>query len=253
MNAVVATDISPQAPAVAAQAADAAASASMLAVIERVATDPNADIDKMERLLQMHERMLDRQASAEYTAALAAMQPELPSIKERGRIKNNSGQVQSTYALWEDINHAIKPVLQKHGFALSFRTLTEDKQVRVTGVLAHKGGHSEQTEILLPADTSGAKNGVQSVGSSVSYGKRYAASALLNLTTHGEDDDGLLGGTKLDDKAVNWIDVANELEHPDQYQAKRAELLKDYGGADNLPADVRAAFNRAKARVTPKD
>lgn len=232
---------------------DVTAPASMLAVIERVATDPNADIDKMERLLQMHERMLDREAASAYTAALATMQPRLPSIKERGAIKDRSGNVQSTYALWEDINAAIKPVLQEFGFALSFRTSTGQGMVKVVGVLAHKGGHSEQTEIELPADTSGSKNGVQSVGSSVSYGKRYSAGALLNLTTHGEDDDGLLGGQKLDDKAVNWIDVANELEHPEQYQAKRAELLKDYGGAANLPTDVRNAFNRAKARVTPKD
>lgn len=250
MNEITTTTADAQqvAPANAAAAPD-----SMLAMIERVATDPNADIDKMERLLQMHERLLDRESASAYTAALATMQPRLPSIKERGAIKDRSGNVQSTYALWEDINAAIKPVLQEFGFALSFRTSTAEGMVRVTGVLAHRGGHSEQTEIELPADTSGSKNGVQSVGSSVSYGKRYAAGALLNLTTHGEDDDGLLGGTKLDDKAVNWIDVANELEHPDQYQAKRQELLKEYGSAANLPAEVRNAFNRAKARVTPKD
>ncbi|WP_185835578.1 ERF family protein [Pseudomonas aeruginosa] len=39
------------------------------------------------------------------------------------------------------------------------------------------------------ADTSGNKNAVQAVASSVSYGKRYTAGALLNFTTHGEDDD----------------------------------------------------------------
>lgn len=230
-----------------------AAPDSMLAMIERVATDPNADIDKMERLLQMHERLLDRESASAYTAALATMQPRLPSIKERGAIKDRSGNVQSTYALWEDINAAIKPVLNEFGFALSFRTQTDEGMVRVTGVLAHKAGHSEQTEILLPADTSGSKNGVQSVGSSVSYGKRYAAGALLNITTHGEDDDGVLGGQKLDDKAINWIDAANELDHPEQYQVQRAAVLKDYGGAASLPTEVRNAFNRAKARVTPRD
>jgi len=39
-------------------------------------------------------------------------------------------------------------------------------------------------------DTSGSKNGVQAVASSVSYGKRYTAGLLLNITTTGEDDDG---------------------------------------------------------------
>jgi hypothetical protein len=234
--------------------ADVSNPSATLAMIERVALDPSADIDKMERLLQMHERLLERDARAAYTAALAAMQPDLPSIVERGKIKNNSGGITSTYALWEDINAAIKPVLQKHGFALSFRTSTREKEVHVVGILAHRGGHQETTEITLAADNSGAKNAVQSVGSSVSYGKRYAAGALLNLTTHGEDDDGRLGGGKLDAKAIDWIDKANELNALEDYQPLREAMLQDYGGkASNMPADVRNAFNRAKARVTPKD
>ena len=42
----------------------------------------------------------------------------------------------------------------------------------------------------MPVDTTGSKNGVQAVASSVSYGKRYTAGLLLNITTTGEDDDG---------------------------------------------------------------
>ena len=42
---------------------------------------------------------------------------------------------------------------------------------------------------MLPLDTSGSKNGVQAVGSTVSYGKRYAICALLNIST-GDDTDG---------------------------------------------------------------
>ena len=41
----------------------------------------------------------------------------------------------------------------------------------------------------LPVDLTGSKNAVQAAGSSVSYGKRYTVSALLNLTSRGEDDD----------------------------------------------------------------
>ena len=51
--------------------------------------------------------------------------------------------------------------------------------------------------MLLPLDTSGSKNAVQAVGSSTSYGKRYTASALLNLTSRlpdDRDDDGRAAG-----------------------------------------------------------
>ena len=162
-------------------------------MIERVARDPSVDISRLERLLELRERISAQAARAAYYEALSAMQSELPVIVERGGIKNSNGKVQSTYALWEDINEAIKPVLTKHGFALSFRTGRDEGQIIVTGVLS-RGGHSEETTMHLPVDKSGSKNDVQAVGSSTSYGKRYTASALLNLTSRGEDDDGKAAG-----------------------------------------------------------
>lgn len=182
-------------------------SASILAIISRAASDPDTNIDKLERLMAMYERLNASKARAAYDAALAAMQPELPIVNERGGIKNNAGKVQSTYALWEDINEAIKPVLAKHGFALTFRTGQKDGKIVVTGVLGHKDGHREETTIELPHDSSGSKNAVQAVGSSNSYGKRYTASALLNLTSRGEDDDGKKagGGEPVTDEQVRVI------------------------------------------------
>jgi hypothetical protein len=73
-------------------------------VIARAASDPNVDIDKLERLLEMQERVITRNARAAYYDALAQLQPKLPVIHERGGIKDRNGSVQSTYALWEDVN-----------------------------------------------------------------------------------------------------------------------------------------------------
>lgn len=176
-------------------------SSAIIGMIERAARDPNVDIDKMERLLLMQERVIARQAKTNFDAALAEMQQELPVIEKRGKIeireKDSSGkrtgdvQQSTAYARWEDINEAIKPILTRHGFALSFRTgLAEDGRVKVTGILSHRDGHREETTMVLQHDSTGSKNAVQAVGSSTSYGKRYTAAALLNLTARGEDDDG---------------------------------------------------------------
>lgn len=165
-------------------------SGGILNVIERAARDPSVDIDKMERLIAMQERVLSRQAKEAYDAALAELQPSLPVVTEHGGIKDRNGNIQSTYALWEDINDAIRPLLAEHGFALSFKTGRQGDAVAVTGILSHRGGHREETTLELPADGSGSKNAVQAIGSSVQYGKRYTASALLNITSRGEDDDG---------------------------------------------------------------
>ena len=168
-----------QAPAVQAE------STTILQVIQRAAADPQCDIEKMERLMAMHERMQAKNAQTEFNAAMAAMQCDIPSIAERGE-----GHNRKSYATLEDINDVIKPIMQHYGFALSFRVEHIANGINVTGVLMHKAGHREETTILLPADTSGNKNAVQAVASSVSYGKRYVMCAMLNISTRGEDDDG---------------------------------------------------------------
>ena len=171
----------------------------LIAMIERVALNPAIDIDKMERLLEMQERILDRNAKTAFTSELAQMQPKLPVVDRKGNItihkkdaeKVPANVIQSTpYALWEDINDAIRPHLAEHGFALSFRIKKESDRVEVTAILSHREGHSEETMLSLPMDSTGSKNNVQAIGSSTSYGKRYTACALLNITSRGEDDDG---------------------------------------------------------------
>ena len=171
-------------------------SAALLSVIERAARDPNVDVDKMERLMAMHERIQARTAKTAYNAALASVQPNLPVITEKGEITHN-GRLISKYALWEDVVQAITPVLAAHGFALSFRIGRDSDRQLITGILSHADGHSEETTLSLPLDMSGAKNAVQGVGSTVSYGKRYVTQALLNLVSRGEDDDGQSGSNGL--------------------------------------------------------
>ena len=148
---------------------------------------PEVDPEKMERMLAMYERMDERRAKVEFDNALAQMLPKLPEIGKRGTAEN-SGKKLYSFAKWEDINRAIKPILSEHGFALTFRTDVHEKGVLVTGVLS-RGGHSRETSLLVPFENSGAKNDTQARGSSTSYGKRYTASALLNLVTSDEPDN----------------------------------------------------------------
>lgn len=209
-----------------------------VSMFERLACDPNVDVDKLERLMQMNERALMRQAEAVFASALADMQQELPSIAEKG---DASGRY--TYAKWEHINTAIKPILHRHGFALSFRTNFAEG-IEVTAVLSHKSGHSERTAIKLPADGSGNKNAVQAVASSVSYGKRYTAGALLNLTSHGEDDDAYAAG---DRSAPITEEQEGELSKLVQsLPADRQEAFMKWAKVRNLSQIVQGAFEDSR-------
>jgi hypothetical protein len=173
----------------------------VMSIIERAARDPSVDIDKLERLMKMQERMAESRAKVAFDAAMAEMQPKLPVIDRKGLIEvrektstgKRDGDIQQStkYALWEDINEAIRPILAAHGFSLTFRHgKTDAGLITVTGVLAHREGHRETDTITLQHDSTGSKNAVQAVGSSNSYGKRYTAINLLNITTRGQDDDG---------------------------------------------------------------
>lgn len=221
---------------------------SLLNVIASAARDPNVDIDKMERLIAMQERVQDRSAKVAYFAALAQMQPELPVVDERGGIKDRNNKVQSTYALWEDVNEAIRPILAKHGFALTFKVKRADSEITVTGILSHREGHSEETELALPTDGSGSKNAVQAVGSSTSYGKRYTAYALLNITTTGEDDDGERGGRAETISA----DQCAELRRMIAQAGVTEESFCDYTNCGTLPELLAKDFERAKGVLSQR-
>ncbi len=158
--------------------------AAMMQIISRAAADPACDLDKMERLLSMKERIDKEENSRQFNADMASMQTEMPSIAERGVGHN------IRYATFEDINDVAKPIMSKYGFAVSFKVVETERGVKVTGILLHRSGHREETEMTFPSDTSGSKNAVQALGSSISYAKRYIMCAMLNITTRGEDDNG---------------------------------------------------------------
>lgn len=164
---------------------------SLVLMFERLAKDPAVDVEKLQKLIELQERIMRHQAKSAFDAAFARMAPKLPEIDEHGKILVK-GQVRSTFAKLEDIHKVIKPILSEHGFAIRHRTeWPADKNViRVVGILSHEQGHSEESIFEAPPDVSEFRSDIQSMGSTVSYGRRYSTIDLLNLTTRGVDKDG---------------------------------------------------------------
>lgn len=200
----------------------------LAAVIERLAARPEVDVAKLEKIIELQERILRHEAEAEFNAAFAMMQPELPTIVERARTDKTS------YAPLEDIIEPIRPVLSKHGFSISHRTeWPEPTRVKVVGILTHRGGHSRNSEFLSAADQTGSKNAIQALGSAVSYGKRYTTKDLLCIVTREEDDDGETGEPP----------KKTELKAPEGYDAWLGTLE---GIAQNGMAEFSPAWNKSK-------
>lgn len=165
---------------------------SLALVIERLAANPQVDVTKLEKIIELQERVLASQAVAAFNAAYAKMQSELPEIDERGKILVK-GSLRSTYAKLEDIHAAVKPVMKKFGFAIRHRTewpADRPNVIRIVGVLSHEQGHAEESSFEAPMDKSEYRTDIQSMGSTVSYGRRYTTLDLLNIATRNVDNDG---------------------------------------------------------------
>lgn len=242
----------------------------ILDIINRAAFDPGVDGDKIERLLRMAREFKQDDAKTAYARAMIAMKPELPVIDRKGRItihekgkeKIAANEIQSTpYARWEDIDAAITPILAKHGFVLTFRTgAGAEGRITVTGILMHEMGHTEESTMPLPLDTSGSKNNVQAAGSSTSYGKRYTATALLNIRTKGEDDDGVKGdqpGLVSDEQAERILELLtrDKADVPMFCKAMKIESIVELPASRYREAveriNTRTLAVKAKEKATP--
>lgn len=240
-----ASAVTPSAPAqLPAIAGDAT---SLMAVISRAASDPATDVDKLDRLLAMYERITANEAKSAYASAYVKLQPELPIIDQKGRliIKDKTEKViQSTpFAKWEDINEAIVPILARHGFGLSFDPgLAADGKITMTALLLHDRGHVGRATVTLPYDASGSKNGVQAVGSSMTYGKRYSALAILNVTSRAPQDADDDGKGADEDTGVISPEQLTEIRRLIDETGIGAEKVCSYAKVDALPSILAEAY-----------
>lgn len=172
-------------------------------MFERLALSSDVDVDKLQKLIDMQERILDRNAKAAFDAAFAEMQAEIPVIIERGHTDKAS------YAPLEDVIEPLRPILQKHGFSLSHQSeWPAAGVVKIIGILTHKQGHEKRSEFLTQADTGPGRNAVQALGSAMTYGRRYTTADLLMIVTRkGVDDDGEKAGRKTSKEAPAGYEV----------------------------------------------
>lgn len=172
--------------------------ANLALVIERLAANPSVDVAKLEKIIELQERVLASQAKSAFAAAFSKMQGELPPIENRK--KTNTGK----YAPLEDIVEVVRPILSKWGFALSHRCEwppTTPPKIRVIGILTHEAGHERESIFEAEADESGSKNDIQGLGSSNAYGRRYTTKDLLGVVTRNEDTDGARSQVRQEIKA----------------------------------------------------
>lgn len=198
--------------------------AALIQVISKAAADPSVDVNKLERLMEMHERITDRHAQMAFTAAMAACQAEIRQVAPDA----DNPQTRSKYATYAKLDSVLRPVYTKHGFALSFGEADSPKpeHVRVTCDVSHIGGHTKTYHRDMPADGKGAKGGdvmtkTHAAGAAGSYGARYLLKGIFNVAIGEYDNDGNGDGAGLSDE-VRAMHLAAIDSAPD------TETLKDF-------------------------
>ena len=173
----------------------------------------SVDVDKLDKLLAMKERMDAQEAEKAFSADFAKFQADVPQIPKRGR-----GNHDAPFALYEDMRRAVDPVLTAHGFSISFGALElSGGEARMTGTLRHKGGHKLTEAISLPVAKDLRANDTQKGGSAASYCQRYLVKAMLALVDCGEDDDGQAAGTETvtEKEALNLYELQSQVDEAD--------------------------------------
>lgn len=215
----------------------------MVSMIERIAMDPNSDLAKLEKMLEMKERHDAQQAKKAFDAAFSKASANFPEIPLNGLNEHTK----KPYALLRDIIGKTRPVLSGYGLALSFSTEVTEREVIVTAHLSHQDGHTKSNSIPLPRDTGAGRNAVQAVGSSQTYGQRYTAQAILGLSL-GEDteDDGQSAGSGI--TAEQFVTLRDLVETSGADQDKFLLAYK----ADSLEQFPAKMFEAACAQLRRK-
>lgn len=140
------------------------------------------------------------------------------------------------YAQLPDMLDDIRPIAAKHNFGVTFTSAIEDSgRVTVNAMLVHISGcKQESCASAIPVQPRGtaAASDPQSIGSCLTYLRRYTLEMLCGIAAQEDDDGSSASGKPVEQK-------------PAAYTQKRREPMPDSGQAEGV------IFNNADDGVPP--
>jgi hypothetical protein len=166
-------------------------------------TDPAT----IKALMDLAERYEANEARKAFVAALTEFKNNPPEIFKTKNVSFGGGKAAYKHATLADVSSIIGAALARVGISHRWETEQLDGgQIRVTCTLTHALGHSERTPLQASPDSSGSKNSIQAVGSTVTYLQRYTLlSATGMAVSDGTDDDARQGKKMADNAVADWI------------------------------------------------
>lgn len=204
----------------------------------QVAINQNADLDRLQKLMDLHERWEKNEARKAYIAAMNQFKADPPEIIKGKHVKfqTSRGVTEYDHATLFNVCDAAIEGLSTVGITHRWATEQKDGMIHVTCFLTHVSGHSENMTLFGPPDDSGGKNVIQQIASTVSYLQRYTLLGVAGLATKDQDNDGRGDLSKATEPA------------PEGYENWKADMtaVADEGieRLEKCWADASAAFRR---------
>lgn len=214
----------------------------MLEIISRAASDPNVDIEKLERLMALKERMDAKQAEIDFNAAMSRIQAETRRIAANETNK----QTGSKYATYAALDRVLRPIYTNEGLSLSFGTESAPEgMVGMVCHVSHEHGHTREYRAQVPSDGKGAKGGdvmtkTHAFGSGASYGMRYLLKMIFNVAIGEDDNDGNLQPDPIDPA---WMDSMQNAVDITELKKIKQDMVRHWGEATRIPTLLIAAYN----------
>ncbi len=173
----------------------------------RAAIDKGVDPEQLSKLLDLEERWQRNQAANAFAAAITGFQSECPMVR-KGRQAQFSGKDAYKFASFDDVMRVARPLLSKYAIVVTFTTATSEKGMVVTCRI-RVGTHCEETSLDMPIPEMRV-NDTQKAGAALSYLKRYALCAALNIVVTDEDDDASQQFDTVDSTDVEQLNILIE-------------------------------------------
>lgn len=206
----------------------------------------SGNIDQLERMMQMKRDFEADEARKAYADAMAEFRGICPPIKKDARVNFTSakGVTDYNHETFDGIMLTVSPSLSECGLSTTFRSASDAGLVKVTCIVTHKDGHTEETSLSAAPDSSGGKNAIQAVGSIVTYLQRYTIKLMLGLSA-GEDNDAATPAPEIEliteDQAneIFALITENQCRTVDAWLAIWAKKAKwDIASIEEIPASV---------------
>lgn len=215
-------------------------------MIER-ALDNGATVETLEKLMALQERWEANQGRKAFDDAMSELRGQIKPIIKRREGHNNK------FEGLMDIAAVVDPLVAPLGLSYRWNVAEKDGRVQVTCIVTHRDGHREETTLSAPPDSSGSKNAIQAIGSSVTYLQRYTLKAALGLAA-GEDSDG-----NAPSQAEAEYDETEWLNRIEKMQPSEARKVNEAIKADRAKIPDRkfklivGAYNARLARLKEMD